>query len=180
MSERGRDWLAQLEGGYRLKAYLCPAGVWTISAGVTRYSDASNARVKKGDVLADRDSAVKLFGRSLLKYETGVDGLTRDDLVQHQFDALVSFAFNLGLGALATSTLIKVVNKRGTDPEVRQQLLRWRFADTDPNHAGLEEVEGLRLRREAEALVYARGPYLDTRGVADYWRRLTAGEFVEA
>jgi lysozyme len=161
MSEKGRDWMAAWEGGYRLKAYLCPAGVWTISAGVTRYGGNRAGRVQKKDTLASIDEAKALFQRTLKQYEDGVDALTRDDVVQHEFDALVSFVWNLGVRNLERSTLIKWVNVHRTREEIRQQFIKWRYADVDHARPGLEEVEGLRRRREAEALVYAGGPYLD-------------------
>jgi len=152
MSERGREWLARLEGGHRLKAYLCPAGVWTIGAGIARYSSAKGARVKPGDTLASREEAEALFARVLKSYESGVDALTRDDLAQYEFDALVSFAYNVGVQALASSTLIRRVNERAEQEEIARQFARWVYADG-------EVLQGLVLRRRAEAYCYAGKGY---------------------
>lgn len=160
MSDLGRDWLAQLEGGYQLKAYLCPANVWTISAGVTRYP--GGARVKMGDILATENEGRRLFGAALQSFEDGVDALTRDDLTQQEFDALGSFAFNLGLRACEQSTLFRFVNLRVAGPEIERQFLRWRWADTDAHHPGLEESPGLLLRRECEAQLFVSGIYETT------------------
>lgn len=160
MSDPGRDWLAALEGGYRLKAYLCPANVWTISAGVTRYP--GGARVKMGDVIATDDEARRLFAAMLVQYEDGVDALTRDDLTQHEFDALVSFSFNVGIEGYKTSTLARFVNLHVAAAEIERQFLRWKWADTDPHHPGLEESPGLLLRRECEAQVFVSGVYETT------------------
>jgi lysozyme len=164
VSPEGLDWIAALEGGYRLEAYLCPAGVWTISAGVTRYL--AGHRVKQRDRLIDEAEAKKLFAGALRHYERGVDALTRDDLAQHEFDALVSFAYNVGVEVLARSTLVRRVNARAAVAEIRRQLLRWRYADVDPDRPGLEEVRGLLLRRLAEAEVYAGNGYLTQDDVA--------------
>lgn len=152
MSDAGRDWLAGLEGGYRLEAYLCPAGVWTISAGVTRYHSGKTGRVQKGDKFLFVDEAKALFSRVLKTYEAGVDGLTRDDLAQHEFDALVSFAYNVGVQAFANSTLVTLVNTRVGLESIGRQFARWVYAD------GVR-VRGLALRRAAEAMCYATGKY---------------------
>lgn len=157
VSAKGRDWLAMLEGGYRLKAYLDPVGVWTISAGVTRYP--SGDRVKMGDVLGSDQEAVRLFQGILSPFEANVDGLTIDTLTQAQFDAVVSFAYNIGWPSLAKSTLLKYINTGWPQPAVENQWMRWVYGDADPKHPGLEIMPGLVARRKAEWLCYSRGTY---------------------
>lgn len=153
-SEAGRDFIANFEGGYRLQSYICPAGVWTISAGITAYSDNRNDRVKEGDSLPSVGAAKELFARRLKHFEAGVDSLTRDDLKQQEFDALTSFAFNLGVQALATSTLVRRVNNASDQPETIQlEFERWIFANG-------RRMRGLWRRRHAEALLFNQGLYL--------------------
>jgi lysozyme len=153
MSSEGREWLSGLEGGYRLEAYACPAGVPTISAGVTRYHAGKNGRVKLGDKLASFDEARALFARVLKVYEAAVDALTRDDLFQHEFDALTSFAYNVGPKALETSTLVRQVNGRYDPDHVARQFARWVYCDG-------ELLDGLVLRRKAESECYCGNGYL--------------------
>ncbi len=74
--------------------------------------------------------------------EQAVERLVKVPLAQGQFDALVDFAFNLGASRLATSTLLQDLNA-GKSDEAARQLLRW-------DHAGAQEVAGLKARREAE------------------------------
>ena len=83
----------------------------------------------------------------LIPYEKGVDSFTRDDISQGQFDALVSFAYNVGLNALRNSTLIKKVNKNPSDPSIAKEFLKW-------NKVNGKALQGLTRRREAEAKLY--------------------------
>lgn len=151
MSAEGVEWLAELEGGYRLEAYLCPAGVWTISAGVTMYQP--KRRVKQGDKLASVDEAKSLFARTLKTYEHAVDALTRDDLKPHEFDALTSFVYNVGPQAAANSTLFRLVNLAASGEAVEAQFKRWIYSNG-------EALRGLVLRRRAEAACFAGDGYL--------------------
>ena len=80
-------------------------------------------------------------------YEKSVDSFCRDDVTQHQFDALVSFAYNLGVNALRNSTLLKKVNANPADPAIRDEFKRW-------NRAAGRVMAGLTRRRLAEADLY--------------------------
>ena len=71
----------------------------------------------------------------------------RDDISQSQFDALVSFAYNLGPNSLKSSTLLKKVNANPSDPTIKDEFLKW-------TKAGGKVLKGLVLRREAEAALY--------------------------
>ncbi len=82
----------------RLAAYRDVAGVWTIGYGSTRYHDGK--QVKPGDILTGEVQADALFQNTLGQYEDAVNQLSKAPLTQNQFDALVSFTYNEGTGAL--------------------------------------------------------------------------------
>jgi lysozyme len=81
-------------------------------------------------------------------YEKSVDSFSRDDITQNQFDALVAFAYNVGVNALKNSTLLKKVNKNPQDVTIRNEFLKW-------NKANGRALKGLTNRRIAEANLYA-------------------------
>jgi len=91
--------------------------------------------------------AEELLKFSLTTYEKAVDSFCRDDISQSQFDALVSFAYNLGTSALQKSTLIKKVNANPKDPTIKAEFLKW-------NKANGKVLAGLTKRRQAEANLY--------------------------
>lgn len=144
VSPEGRDKIAEHEGGYILTAYLCPAKVWTISAGLTYYPNGK--RVKEGDTI-NIEEARTMFASVLKDFETAVWSATRDDINQNQFDALVSFAFNVGVGAFVNSTLLKKVNKDPTDVKIMDEFLKWKYV-------GGKESRGLLNRRKRESNLY--------------------------
>lgn len=119
----------------RLSAYLCPANVWTIGWGHTE-------GVRKGDTITRAQADAYLAG-DLFGFEQDVDRLVKVPLTQSQFDALVSFAFNIGVDALAKSTLLRKLNS-GQYDAVPLELARW-------NKAGGKVLPGLVRRRKAEA-----------------------------
>jgi lysozyme len=171
MSRRGVEWLVGLEGGHRLQAYKCSAGVWTIGAGITRYPmwgwpalsdpDARRVgrRVLESDTLASVAEAHTLFLRVLRDYEEAVDAATRDTITQNQFDALTSFCYNVGERQFLNSTLLRYVNEGRNAGEVVTQFRRWIYADMDPDLPGLERSPGLMQRRDREVAVYLIGEY---------------------
>ena len=130
--------------GFRSKAYLCPAKVWTIGYGSTFYPN--GRRVKSGDVI-DHTQGEELLKATVKTFEEGVDRAVKVPLTNNQFLALVSFAFNVGLGAFRGSTLLRVLN-RGNYQEAANQLLRW-------DRANGRRLAGLTRRRKAE-----RSPFL--------------------
>jgi lysozyme len=144
LDRKGLDFIAKHEGGYKLVSYLCPAKVWTISAGVTFYPDGT--RVKKGDSLS-MEEAVTLFKTIVNHFEKSVDSYTRDDINQNQFNSLVSFAFNVGLGNLKSSTLLKKVNSDPNDVSIAKEFAKW-------NKANGKVLPGLVKRRLEEANMY--------------------------
>ena len=124
--------------GCRFDAYLCPAGVWTIGYGHT-------ADVKEGDSI-DQEAAEAFLIEDLEKFEQAVMRLVEVPLTQQQFDALVSWTFNLGAGNLAESTLLRKLNNYQY-AEVPEQMMRW-------VRAGGQVLDGLVRRRAAEAALF--------------------------
>lgn len=137
ISIRGIELIKKYEG-LRLEAYLCPAGVWTIGFGTTK-------GVKNGDKITQQ-AAEKLLADDLSKFEIGVTCSVTVPLSQNQFDALVSFAYNVGLGALRSSTLLRLLNA-GDYKGAAAQFKRW-------NKAGGKELAGLTRRRADEAALF--------------------------
>lgn len=149
-----------------LDAYLDDVGVWTIGIGSTKYEDGT--KVKKGDKIT-KERAYQLFRNTISFYESNVDGLCVDSLNQNQFDALVDFAYNCGVGALKQSTVLKLVNKGETKLEnLEKWFVAWnkgKYKDHKDNDGdGLIDEEGelapllgLTRRRKCEALLYCTG-----------------------
>ena len=148
MSAAGLDLLTEFEG-LRLKAYLDPVGIWTVGYGHT--SAAGEPFVMPGLVIT-KDEAEEILKRDIRQYEEGVRKYVKVSLTQGQFDALVDFAYNAGVGALAKSTLLKKVNA-GKFDEVPAEFMKW-------TKGGGRELPGLVRRRRAEVKLW-RG--LDTK-----------------
>ena len=143
ISERGLSLIKQFEGLF-LKAYLCPAGIWTIGYGATFYQN--GLRVKQSDVI-NQETANSLLKYHVSTFEKHVDSLTRDDINQNQFDALFSFCYNVGVSNFRSSTLLKKVNQNPNDPSIKLEFKKWVYADG-------KKMKGLEYRRQAEADLY--------------------------
>lgn len=143
-SEKGIDLIKEFEG-FRSKPYLCAAGVPTIGYGTTRY--ANGKKVTLNDPEISEKVATAHLMEDLVTFEQQVDALVRDDINQNQFDALVSFVYNLGGNALKSSTLLKKVNKNPNDKTIRAEFLKW-------VHANGRKLSGLVNRRTKEAGLY--------------------------
>ena len=133
-SQYGIDLIKHFEGCV-LDAYKCPAGVWTIGYGHTK-------DVQPGDSWSE-DHADHMLLVELEEYENYVNTAVNVPLSQNQFDALVSWVYNLGNGNLTSSTMLKVLNS-GDYAGVPAQILRW-------NKAGGKVLDGRTTRRQAEA-----------------------------
>ena len=144
VSKKGLDLIKKFEG-LKLKPYLCSAGVPTIGYGNTLYENGKKVSLKDSVITESR--ATELLSYSLKNLEQQVDSFCRDDINQNQFDALVSFAFNLGPYNLKSSTLLKKVNKNPKDPTIRDEFMRW-------TKAGGKVLKGLVERRKTEADLY--------------------------
>lgn len=126
ISQNGIVLLAQLEG-LRLKAYLCPAGKWTIGLGNTFYEN--GAPVKKGDVIT-KERVYSLFHGIAVDFEKAINSSVKSTITQNQFDALFSFAWNVGPRAFKGSELLKQVNHNPNDKEsITRCFLNWKGAD---------------------------------------------------
>ena len=131
--------------GFRPKPYLCPAKVPTIGYGATYYPNGQ--KVKMTDPAIDEAHASVLLTAMLTSYEKTVDSFCRDDINQNQFDALVSFAYNIGTSAFKYSTLLRKINLNPNDPTIRNEFLKW-------VNAGGKPLTGLIKRRTDEAYLY--------------------------
>lgn len=144
-SENGIRLIKQFEG-CRLTAYPDPGtggDPWTIGYGWTHPIDGKP--VKPGMTI-DQETADRLLKTGLVSYENDVLKLVRVKLTKGQFDALVSFAYNVGSRALSTSTLLKKLNA-GDIKGAADEFLRW-------NKAGGKVLNGLTRRREAERALF--------------------------
>ena len=127
--------------GLELNAYKCAAGVWTIGYGHTK-------SVQEGMVISE-DTANDMLMEELVEYENYVNTLVKVPLSQNQFDALVSWVYNLGSSNFQASTMLKVINANDM-VNVPAQIMRW-------NKAGGKVLEGLTRRRQAEADLFSSG-----------------------
>jgi len=143
LNNAGLDLIKQFEG-LKLKAYLCSAGVPTIGYGTIRYPN--GIKVKMGDVCT-KEQADYYFTNDVASFELAVDAMATDALNQNQFNALVSFAYNLGATALKGSTLLKTVNADPNNKAIKGEFSKW-------INAGGRPVKGLVIRREKEANHY--------------------------
>lgn len=126
-----------------LKAYPDPA---TNGPPITIGYGHTGPEVRIGDALTIPE-AEALLALDLMRFERGVDDMLKRDVSQNQFDALVSLAFNIGLGNLKGSTLMKRINA-GEDMAAQEQFLVW-------NRGNGQVMKGLQRRRKAESLVFA-------------------------
>lgn len=144
ISSAGLNLIKQFEG-FRSKPYLCPAGVPTIGYGSTYYED--GRKVTLEDRPISEYKASQLLINTIGKYENAVDKLCTDSLNQNQFDALVSFTYNLGENNLRNSTLLKKVNINPSDITIAKEFAKWVYADG-------QIMDGLVKRRDAESKLY--------------------------
>ena len=129
--------------GLHLQAYICPAGVPTIGYGHTRTVSLSdvNSRLTIAEYTAD-----ELLKQDVRFAEIAVYSQLQT-LNQNQFDALVSFTFNVGATAFKGSTLLRKIKSGAPEEEIRYEFSRW-------NKIGGKSSNGLTRRRQAEANLY--------------------------
>lgn len=144
LSDKGRNLIFKWEG-LKLNPYLCSAGVPTIGVGSTMYANGTKVTLK--DKKITKEQALELFNITVVKYENYVNGLVTSDINQNQFDALVSWVYNLGPNSLRVSTLLKKVNKDPDDVSIEGEFLKWCMA-------GGKRLEGLYKRRVDESKLY--------------------------
>lgn len=122
MSPNGINFLIEREGCI-LHPYLDTQNIPTIGVGSTYYED--NTRVKMTDPPITKARAIELFKYVLKHYEMAVYSNTRDDINQNQFDALVSFTYNVGVNGFKGSTLLKRINARASDQSIENAFMMW-------------------------------------------------------
>lgn len=144
ISDKGVDLIKQFEG-FSSKPYLCPAKICTIGYGATFYQNGK--KVTMADKPITEKEAIELLKFMLARFEQYVDSYCVDTLTQNQFDALVSFCYNVGPANLKASTLLKKVNANPNDETIREEFRKW-------NKGGGKVLKGLTRRREAEANLY--------------------------
>lgn len=137
MTQQGLDLIKKYEG-LRLEAYKCPAGVWTIGYGHTK-------GVIKGMKIS-KEEAEKLLQQDVSVFELQVVN-TVGKLAACKIDALVSFAYNVGIAAFRNSTLCRKVKANSDDPAIRNEFGKWVYA-------GSKKLPGLVKRRAEEAEMY--------------------------
>ena len=144
IGENGINLIKKFEG-FSSKPYLCPAKICTIGYGATFYPNGK--KVTMTDKALTEAEGVVLLKSMLLKFEQYVDSYCVDTITQNQFDALVSFCYNLGPANLKSSTLLKKVNANPNDETIRAEFMKW-------TKAGGRTLKGLVTRRTAEADLY--------------------------
>jgi lysozyme len=148
------DMIAHHEG-CKLRPYQCPALLWTV--GVGHVIDPNHAKVPLAERKAlaipsgwDRVLTMgevdEILAKDLARFESGVQRLCPSGLTPGRFGALVSFAFNVGLGNLQNSTL-RMKHNRGEFEDAAEEFLKW-------NKAGGKELKGLTNRRKDEKALY--------------------------
>jgi lysozyme len=149
LSENGLKLIKTFEG-LRLTAYKDVVGVWTIGYGSTRYHDGK--RVRPGDKLASEVQADALFRNTLGQYENAVNQFVKAPITQNQFDALVSFTYNEGTGALKKSTLLVKLNEKNYT-DAAAHFLAWDKI-TDPKTGKKVVCDTLVQRRKEESQLF--------------------------
>lgn len=130
--------------GCRLKAYLCPANVWTIGYGNTFYEDGT--KVKQGDVITQQ-RADELAKFIVEQFADNIRPLIKQPLNENQFSACVSLAYNIGVGGFKKSSVLRKLNVNPNDPTIADSFRMW-------NKGGGVVLKGLVNRREAEIQLY--------------------------
>jgi len=158
LSKKGFDLINHFETGGKpsryLNAYWDATGkVWTIGIGSTRYADGSP--VRPGDRLTEQE-AYALFRATIGKYEDGVRSRLRVEVSQRQFDALVSLAYNVGVGGFGT--LLGMVNDQKPLVDLPAQWYKY-------VRSGGKVLDGLKWRRAAEFHYYCTGRLVTDRAV---------------
>lgn len=144
VSEEGIKHLKKVEG-FRNNPYLDSKGVPTIGYGFTYYP--FGGRVKMTDKAITLKEAEGILKQLLDSFKTHVDNEVTSELNQNQFDALVSFCYNVGKTAFSESTLLKKVNNDPNDPTISDEFKKWKYS-------GGKVIKGLIKRRNQEIYLY--------------------------
>lgn len=144
-SKTGIKMIAEFEG-FKSKPYLDVVGIPTIGHGFTFYPK-TKKKVTLKDSPITLEESYNILSEMLVQFENGVKKAVKVPINQNQFDALVSFSYNVGIGAFSNSTLLKKLNKNPNDKSIEKEFLRW-------NKAGGRVFKGLTNRRIKEAKLY--------------------------
>lgn len=136
-SQKGVGLIKSFEG-LRLKSYQDSVGVWTIGYGTTRGITAGMS--------INNEQAERMLANDIGRFEPEIERLVKVGLSQNQWDALMSFIYNLGAANLASSTLLKLLNS-GDYAGAAEQFPRW-------NKAGGQVLAGLTKRRASERAIF--------------------------
>lgn len=142
VSSKGLELIKEFEG-FSSVAYLCSAKKATIGYGNTFWEDGTP--VKIGDQIS-KERAETLLKHVVDNFSVAVEVDIKIEVTQNQFDAMVSLAYNIGLGAFKNSTLLRQLN-RGNFVGASQEFLRWDKSNGKP-------LPGLTRRREREKLLF--------------------------
>ena len=142
VSSKGLELIKEFEG-FSSVAYLCSAKKVTIGYGNTFWEDGTP--VKIGDQIS-KERAETLLKHVVDNFSVAVEVDIKIEVTQNQFDAMVSLAYNIGLGAFKNSTLLRQLN-RGNFVGASQEFLRWDKSNGKP-------LLGLTRRREREKLLF--------------------------
>lgn len=144
LSIQGFEFIKKWEG-FRAKPYTDAAGVPTIGYGSTFY--ANGTKVTMNDKPISVQEAETLLKKVVKSFENAVNKLVTKSLTQSQFDALVSFCYNVGVGNFQKSTLLKLINQNPNDPNIYNEFLKHIRANG-------KILTGLQNRRKEEASLY--------------------------
>lgn len=124
--------------GLRLRSYQDSVGVWTIGYGHTRTAGPKQ--------IITKEKAIQLLHQDVERFENAVNDLVEVPLTQYQFNALVTFSFNLGEGNLESSTLLSLLNQEDYEG-ASDEFIKWVYA-------GGKKLDGLVRRRKAEQAMF--------------------------
>jgi lysozyme len=145
VSAKGLNFIKSFEGE-RLKSYRDTGNIFTIGFGST-YNHDLKRKVQEGDTIT-KETALRWLRLDAGKFAEGVKKLVKVPISQSQLDSLTSFAYNLGLGSLQRSTLLRKLNAGSPKEDVAAEFLKWNKGN---NSSGvLVVIPGLTRRREAE------------------------------
>ena len=161
LDEDGREFIKKHEA-FSATAYRDQGGVWTIGYGFTYYPDGSP--VSPDDSMT-RSEANFYFNQLVRNYEYAVHDAVDVSLSQSQYNALVSFAYNVGPERFAGSRLLRIINTEPLSPHIQKEFLKWIYVNGKPSR-------GLIYRRKKEIELYFSNPFIYDEGqpVVSYYK----------
>jgi lysozyme len=144
INEAGLSLIKSFEGLF-LKPYLCPANVPTVGYGTIKYPNGKAVSIK--DPAITEQQALDFLEHEVNEKASAVEKLVKVDISDNEFAALVSFSYNVGVGALQKSTLLRLLNANEDRSKVAEEFLKW-------NKAGGKILAGLTRRRQAEKALF--------------------------